>query len=77
MNVCPNCHGTNFARSIDAKSCPACDGTGLIFGTKCVSCAGAGYLVVDITLICERCDAEKLRGATPFATLKLVTANAY
>ena len=55
MTKCPMCDGSGLVHTMAQISCPACLGTGKVFGQICTGCGGNGSDTIEIEILCSSC----------------------
>ncbi len=52
---CVQCDGEGLITAVVTTECPVCDGTGELFGSICLICAGPGTATIETRILCDQC----------------------
>lgn len=55
MTKCSMCDGSGLVTTAADINCPACLGTGKVFGQICTGCGGSGSETIAIEILCPAC----------------------
>jgi hypothetical protein len=63
---CPQCRGTGYFTTREARACTICRGTGKsrFSGAACTNCGGTGRITVTVDKPCPRCGGRKVERCT-------------